>query len=78
MTSKVKFRSRQDIELCKSKFPNLICIPVAAQFMPDGKIALFSFEQEKDSIKITSERHYELVDSNNLSDNELENYKKRK
>ncbi len=73
-----KVQIEQDIELCKSKFPNLICIPVAAQFMQDGKIALFSFEQDKASIKITSERHYKLVDSNNLSDDELENYKKRK
>lgn len=73
-----KVQIEQDIELCNSKFPNLICVPVAAQFMQDGKIALFSFEQDKTSIKITSERHYELVDSNNLSDDELENYKKRR
>lgn len=73
-----KVQIEQDIELCKSKFSKLICVPVAAQFMQDGKIALFSFEQDNASIKITSERHYELVDSNNLSDDELENYKKRK
>lgn len=73
-----KVQIEQDIELCKSKFPNLICIPVAAQFMQDGKIALFSFEQDNTAIKITAERHYELVDSNNLSDDELENYKMRK
>lgn len=35
-----KVQIEQDIELCKSKFPNLICIPVAAQFMQNGKIAL--------------------------------------
>ena len=73
-----KVQIEQDIELCKSKFPNLICIPVAAQFMQDGKIALFCFEQVNNTIKINSERHYELVDSNNLSDLELENYKIRK
>jgi len=73
-----KVQIEQDIELCRSKFPNLICIPVAAQFMHDGKIALFSFEQDKTAIKITSERHYELVASSDLSDSELENYKKRK
>lgn len=72
-----KVQIEQDIELCKSKFPNLICIPVAAQFMQDGKIALFSFEQDKDSIKIISERHYELVNSKELTDQELESYKKR-
>jgi len=73
-----KVQIQQDIELCRNKFPSLICIPVAAQFMQDGKIALFSFEQEETAIKITSERHYELVESHNLSDAELENYKMRK
>jgi hypothetical protein len=71
-----KVQIEQDIELCINKFPNLICIPVAAQFMADGKIALFSFEQDP-VIKITSERHYQLVGSENLSDEELIKYQKR-
>lgn len=73
-----KVQIEQDIELCRSKFANLICIPVAAQFMQDGKIALFSFEQINGEIKITAERHYQLVDADNLSDQELENYRMRK
>src|SRR5690606_14931163 len=39
-----KVQIEQDFALCAHKFPKLICIPVAAQFMRDGKIALFSFE----------------------------------
>ncbi|MCD4665102.1 MAG: hypothetical protein K8R68_07505 [Bacteroidales bacterium] len=73
-----KVQIEQDLELCATKFPNLICIPVAAQFMPDGKIALFSFEQDNSEIKITSERHYELVGIDDLTDAELFNYQKRK
>ncbi len=73
-----KVQIEQDIELSKNKFPGLVCIPVAAQFMQDGKIALFSFEQDKTSIRITSERHYELVNSNDLTNEELEKYQKRK
>lgn len=72
-----KVQIEQDIELCKHKFKNLICIPVAASFMSDGKIALFSFEQHGDTIKITSERHYELVQSGGLSDSDLELYNLR-
>ena len=73
-----KVQIEQDIELCINKFPKLICIPVAAQFMKDGKIALFSFEQDKSSIRITSERHYQLVHTGDLSDEELEKYQRRK
>jgi len=73
-----KVQIEQDIELCANKFPNLICIPVAAQFMQDGKIALFSFEAEKSEIKIISERHYKLVEIEELSDDELVKYRKRK
>ena len=35
----------QDFAVCARKFPTLLCRPVAAQFMPDGVIALFDFEQ---------------------------------
>jgi len=73
-----KVQIEQDIELCNSKFPNLFCIPVATQFMLDGKIALFSFEQNNSTIKITSERHYQLVSNEELTDEELIKYQKRK
>jgi hypothetical protein len=72
-----KVQIEQDIQLCQNKFPNLICIPIAAQFMQDGKIAMFSFEYVENEIKISSERHYSLVESNDLSMDELEAYKKR-
>ena len=73
-----KVQIEQDIELCKHKFSNLICIPVAAQFMADGKIALFSFESDDASIKISSEQHYMLVQSENLTDEELTKYRERR
>ena len=68
----------QDIAMCRNKFPNLICIPVAAQFMENKTIALFSFEYSKeDSIALLNEKHYKLVDSNELSDEEIFKYKQR-
>jgi len=46
--------------------------------MQDGKIALFSFEADKAEIKIISERHYKLVENEELADEELIKYRKRK
>jgi len=67
----------QDIAMCKYKFPNLSCIPIAAQFMENDLIALFSFELSDKGISILCEKHYRLVDSNKLTDEELQTYKKR-
>src|SRR5437762_5137224 len=35
----------QDFAVCTHRFPNLICRPIAAQFMAGGVIALFEFAQ---------------------------------
>jgi len=37
-------------------------------------IALFEFEQTKEGIKVTSEKHYRLVRPDELSPEELESY----
>ena len=34
----------QDFAVCATKFPLLVCRPIAAQFMDEGVIALFEFE----------------------------------
>ncbi|MDR2706674.1 MAG: hypothetical protein LBC02_12915 [Planctomycetaceae bacterium] len=67
----------QDFSLCEEKFPSLICIPIAAQFMEQNLIALFSFEQNDNGISMVSEKHYRLVDSVDLSDHEIQQYKIR-
>jgi hypothetical protein len=67
----------QDFELCALKFPGLICRAVAAQFMGDDLIALFEFEQAKDGIKVSSEKHYRLVKPDELSSEELKSYSVR-
>jgi hypothetical protein len=67
----------QDFAMCNKKFANLVCIPIAAQFIDSDLIALFSFEKTGKGITISSEKHYRLVDQKNLSDEELEEYKKR-
>ena len=40
--------------LCESRFPALICRPVAAQFTRDDVIALFAFERGEDEVKIAT------------------------
>jgi hypothetical protein len=67
----------QDFAIGATKFPNLICKPIAAQFMNNGAIALFEFEQSNNEISIASEKHYQLVNPDEISHAELENYKSR-
>lgn len=67
----------QDFMLCASKFPGLICRAIAAQITKKGSIALFEFEETNDGIKVSSERHYRLVKPEELSAEELENYRTR-
>jgi len=64
----------QDFELGSIKFPRLVCRAIAAQFMEDNLIALFEFEQTKDGIRVSSEKHYRLVRSDELSSEELQSY----
>lgn len=67
----------QDFAVGAAKFPTLICKPIAAQFMNDGAIALFEFELTDQGVAITAEKHYRLVRPDELSSEELENYKVR-
>ena len=67
----------QDFALAAAKFPTLKCKSIAAQFMNNGAIALFEMELAKDKIAIASEKHYRLVSSAQLSDDELSAYAHR-
>ena len=67
----------QDIAVCLEKLPSLICRPVGAQFMQDEQIALFEFEQQGDDIKIASEKHYQLVPPEAVTDQDLLIYRQR-
>jgi len=54
----------QDFELCKSKYQNLTCRPIAVQFATDDvgeSIAMFEFDLINDEVIISDERHYKLV-----------------
>lgn len=54
-------QTRQDIAYCQQNFPDHTCIPVSAQFMGNGTVALFRLNSEADDIQVEEELHYRLV-----------------
>jgi hypothetical protein len=67
----------QDFAVCAQKFPDLICRAIAAQFMEDAVIVLFSFEISEDGVALTDEKHYRLVDPDEVSAEDLQAYRQR-
>jgi hypothetical protein len=67
----------QDFAVCRHNFPSLICRPIAAQFMEGGIIALFEFEQADDTVRISAEKHYKLVPPDEVTKEDLDNYRQR-
>lgn len=67
----------QDFALCATKFPQLICRPIAAQFLKDNLIVLFAFEESEYGVTISDEKHYRLVPPEQMTDEDLANYRKR-
>jgi hypothetical protein len=68
---------RQDYAVCATKLPELICRPIAAQYANQGVIALLEFEQTDEGIQLSAEKHYKLVQPDDLSPDELKVYQKR-
>ena len=67
----------QDFAVCATKFPDLICRPIGAQFMDGGIIALFEFDQAEGSVRISAEKHYKLVPPEEVTKEDLRNYQQR-
>jgi hypothetical protein len=67
----------QDLAVCAHKCPSLICRPVAAQFMQDDAIALFELAQGENGVGIVSEKHYKLVPPEEVTEADLDTYRKR-
>ena len=64
----------QDLRVCGTKFPQLVCRPIAAQFMADDTIALMEFVQTSEGIRVANERHYRLVAPEEVTPEELAGY----
>lgn len=67
----------QDIALGAERWNTLICRPVAAQMMENSTIALFEFEIQDDDVRIVSEKHYQLVDPDQMTGEDLRQYRQR-
>lgn len=67
----------QDFLMCENKFQDLVCKPIAAQFIENNKIALFLFEKTDQNISVSMEKHYRLVNPDEVSKEELLMYRTR-
>jgi len=67
----------QDFAVCARKFPSLVCRAIAAQFLDNTVVALFEFEQTDERTGISSEKHYRLVPPDQITDEDLRNYRSR-
>jgi hypothetical protein len=70
-------QTKQDIAWCREKFPRLTCRPVSAQFMAGDVIAMFELTIEGDEVKVFEEKHYRLVPSDQIQDEDLKLYSSR-
>jgi len=64
----------QDIAWCAQRLPELMCRPISVQFVTETKIAMFEMFDDHGVIKVADERHYELVSSDCITANDLNNY----
>lgn len=67
-------QSKQDLQCCAEKFPDISCKAVSTQFMDNDLIALFELVVEDDQVRIIQERHYKLVPSSEIDASDLQRY----
>ncbi|WP_232225106.1 endonuclease [Dactylococcopsis salina] len=70
-------QTRQDIAYCDEVFGDLICRSVSAQFLSNDLIVLFELTLEEGQIKVVQEKHYKIVSSEEISVEDVKNYRYR-
>ncbi len=69
----------QDMALCKEKYPNTICRPIALQFTGKNELSILELTviEENDTLKlqIVDEKHYALKSKSEINDDELKKLK---
>lgn len=69
-------QTKQDIACCAEKYGELICRPISAQFLDENLIAIFELcVGENSQVRIKSEKHYRLVDANDIQAEDLKLYR---
>jgi len=67
-------QTKQDIACCRTRFPQLLCRAVSAQFMADDLIAIFELRLVEDQIKVVDEKHCRLVPADAITSDDLRSY----
>lgn len=71
----------QDTELCRTRYPNVLCRPIALQFTDNDAFAVLEFMIEDSeqglSLVVVDERHFQFVLKDELSEAEIERYVER-
>jgi len=67
----------QDTIYChaEERYKNCLVRPVSAQFMEDDTIAMFELHFDGNEVSIVRERHYQLVEAENISKSDLSAYR---
>lgn len=68
-------QTQQDVACCAEKFPDLICRAVSAQFMSEGRIAMFEPAVVAGAVRVVDEKHYQLVAASDISKADLALYR---
>lgn len=65
----------QDIEFCKTRYPNTIYKPIALQFLDENELAILELTVDEDNnifrLSVVDEKHYRLVLRNEITDQEI-------
>ena len=64
----------QDLELCRQKYPDLICRAIACQFISSDIVAMFEFSIQDEKVVKENERHYKMVEAVEITGEDLLHY----
>jgi hypothetical protein len=68
-------QARQDLAWCSQRFPGMRRRALAAQFMADGRIAMFEVALVENALRVVEERHYLLVSREQMVPADVVNYR---
>ena len=69
-------QAKQDIAFCAQRYSSLVCRPLAAQFMSEDVIALFELTEADGVVRVSEEKHYRLVPSDEITPEDLAAYRR--
>ena len=70
-------QTKQDLECCRIKFPNLICRTVSVQFLNTSTVVMFEIiEDSNGDLKILDEKHYQLVKAKEITLDDMNQYQR--